>query len=66
MTLQVNGQPQELPDGLTVQGLLERLGLDPDGVAVALNLEVLPRGEHRTHLLRPDDRVELVRAVGGG
>ncbi len=62
----MNGQVEELPDGLSVRSLLEHLGLDPDGVAVALNLEVVPRGEHRTRMLQQDDRVELVRAVGGG
>lgn len=66
MKLVVNGQSAELPDGLTVSQLVQRLELNPDGVAVALNLEVVPRGEHASRVLTAGDRVELVRAVGGG
>ena len=66
MTLLVNGEQTELPDGLTVSQLVQRLELNPDGVAVALNLEVVPRGEHGSRVLAAGDRVELVRAVGGG
>jgi sulfur carrier protein len=66
VTLLVNGEQTELPDGLTVSQLVQRLELNPDGVAVALNLEVVPRGEHGSRVLAAGDRVELVRAVGGG
>ncbi len=66
MTLTINGQDQELPGGLTVLELLEHMQLDPDGVAIAVNLEVVPRGEHSTRVLTAGERVELVRAVGGG
>jgi sulfur carrier protein len=33
---------------------------------VAINTEVVPRGQHATHALRPGDRVEIIQAVGGG
>lgn len=66
MTIQVNGDPMELSDGSTILQLLEQLQLNPDGVAVALNLEVVPRTQHAEVTLRHGDRIELVRAVGGG
>ena len=66
MTIQVNGDPMELSDGSPILQLLEQLQLNPDGVAVALNLEVVPRTQHAEVTLRHGDRIELVRAVGGG
>ena len=66
MRVQVNGEEQQLPDTTTVGQLLDRLGMNPDGVAVAVNLEVVPRGRHAEHVLVEHDQVELVRAVGGG
>jgi sulfur carrier protein len=66
MQLTVNGERQEVPDGLTVRGLIERLGLTDGPVAVERNRAVVPRAEHATQPLCPDDVVEIVHFVGGG
>jgi sulfur carrier protein len=66
MQLTVNGERQEVPDGLTVRGLIERLGLTEGPVAVERNRAVVPRAEHATQALAPDDVVEIVHFVGGG
>jgi len=64
--IQLNGEPRALEPALTIRALVEQLGLNPDGVAVAINLQIVPRGEHANHILRDGDRVEIIRAVGGG
>jgi sulfur carrier protein len=66
--IQVNGEPQPLGDAETVAALMERLGVGAGarGVAVAVDGEVVPRGQWQTHALEPGDRVEVVRAVQGG
>ena len=66
LTITVNGAPRELPDGTTLGELLSALGVDVEGVAVAINLEVVPRGAIPHRALQSGDRVGLVRAVGGG
>ncbi len=66
MRLTVNGAEREVPDGITVQGLVAHLGLDGGPVAVERNLEVVPRAEHPKALLREGDVVEIVHFVGGG
>ncbi len=68
MTLRVtvNGKPREVPPGTTVLALLELLQLRPEGVAVAIAREVVPRGTHPTRILAEGDAVEILRAVGGG
>jgi len=66
MNLTVNGQRQEVPDGLTVLGLIEHLGLTEGPVAVERNRNLVPRAEHPRHRLAENDVVEIVHFVGGG
>lgn len=62
----VNGEPRDLPDGLTVAALLDRLGTPQTGVAVARNERVVRRAEYDTHGIAEGDRIEIIRAVAGG
>lgn len=66
MTLQLNGESREFPDGLTLAGLISLLGMKPDRVAVELNLGIAPRGSWETTALKDGDRLEIVHFVGGG
>lgn len=66
MQIQLNGDAFEVPAGETVAALLERLDLTGRRVAVELNLEIVPRGQHATTALAEGDRVEVVHAIGGG
>ncbi|KRW61539.1 sulfur carrier protein ThiS [Pseudomonas sp. TTU2014-080ASC] len=66
MQIQLNGEAYELPDGETVASLLVRLELTGRRVAVELNLDIVPRSEHATTVLREGDQVEVVHAIGGG
>lgn len=66
MQILLNGEPRELPDGLSVADLLERLELGGRRVAVELNLEIVPRSRHALTPLRDGDRLEVVHAIGGG
>jgi sulfur carrier protein len=56
----------DLPDGLSVEGLLAHLGVPREYTAVALNREITPRARHAETRLRAGDRVEIVRPMGGG
>jgi len=66
MQLTVNGEQKSVPDGLTVRGLVEHLGLTDGPVAVEKNRDVVPRAEHGTTSLSDGDVVEIVHFVGGG
>ena len=66
MLLTVNGEPFDAPAGITVRGLVERLGLDQGPVAVERNREVVPRAEHAATELAENDVLEIVHFVGGG
>ena len=66
MRIELNGEPKELPDGITVIALLQRIGAGSGPVAVERNAAIVPRAEHASTVLREGDRVEVVQFVGGG
>jgi sulfur carrier protein len=61
----VNGARQSLAAGATVEDVLDLLSAPRQGVAVALNGDVLHRREWATALAE-GDRVEVLTAVSGG
>jgi thiamine biosynthesis protein ThiS len=66
ISVTVNGEPRELPDGLSLFQLLEHFGLDPRAVVVELNREIVRRAALERTPVRAGDSVELVHFVGGG
>ena len=66
LTLTVNGGAVEAPDGTTVAGLLNRLGLDRRKVAVERNEEIVVRSTYDMAVLQAGDRIEIVHFIGGG
>jgi sulfur carrier protein len=68
MTISVNGQRSDLLAGEGLTAALARLGIEPDarGVAVAVDGEVVPRGDWRAFVLDEDARVEVLTAMQGG
>jgi sulfur carrier protein len=68
MRLHMNGDAIALPDtpALTIAALLALQGLGERRVAVEVNGEIVPRGRHADYLLKENDVVEIVHALGGG
>ena len=66
MEIQLNGQARAIAAGTTLAALLEAAGYAGRKVAVEVNLEVVPRSQHASHVLADGDRVEIIHAIGGG
>ena len=68
MTIEVNGKPADVAEGTTVAALLDTLDVPAEarGVAVAVDAEVVPRGEWPTRVVEDGSAVEVVTAVQGG
>jgi sulfur carrier protein len=66
MQITVNGETQDIEEGATTADLIDLLGLTEQRVAVEINLEIVPLSEYPAHRLHSGDRVEIVRAIGGG
>lgn len=66
MKLQINGENRDFDAGINLAGLIERLGMKQDRVAVELNRNIVPREQWSETSLAEDDRLEIVHFVGGG
>jgi len=66
MTITVNGESRSVADGLDIAGLVAELGLTPDGIAVAVDHTVVPRGRWQGRTLDDGAQVEIVTAMQGG
>jgi sulfur carrier protein len=64
----LNGEAQELPEGATVESAVMATGAPANGrgVAVAVDGEVVPRGEWSTTTVSEGQQVEVLHAVQGG
>lgn len=63
----VNGEPQRLTPA-PLRDALCQIGYDPEqqGIAVALNLTVVPRSQWPTTTIAPGDHLDIIGAKQGG
>lgn len=66
ITVSINGSHRELPDGLTVEGLIQEFHLKPNSVVVEHNHQVVHRNAYPSTPVSDRDTIEIVRVVGGG
>jgi sulfur carrier protein len=66
MQVRINGELRELPEGMTVAGLLAHLGVKATRVAVELNESVVTKDRYEAQRIGAGDAVEIVAFVGGG
>lgn len=66
MTVTINGEPQEIPGGLSVAELVEHLGLKGGRIAIERNREIVSREQWSLTRVAPGDVLEIVHFVGGG
>jgi sulfur carrier protein len=66
LQVRVNGDDRAVPDGATVADLVSALGLEPRGIAVAVDGEVVTRRRWQEHTLAAGDQVEVLTIAQGG
>ncbi|WP_305821124.1 sulfur carrier protein ThiS [Massilia brevitalea] len=66
LDIELNGEVYRLPSGQTLADLVLALGVGKQAVALAVNRQVVPRQQWNERLLVQQDRVDIVRAIGGG
>lgn len=66
MTVVINGESQQIPDGLSVTALLGHLGMRSERVAIERNRDILPRALWTETQVQASDSFEIVQFVGGG
>ncbi len=64
--VRINGKLMAIPISITVERLLEHLGVDRKHVAVEQNRKIVSKPEYATTAVEADDDFEIVTFVGGG
>ncbi|CAM3798501.1 sulfur carrier protein ThiS [Nocardiopsis rhodophaea] len=66
MNVIINGEPRDLAPRSTVADVVRSLTAAHDGIAVAVNDEVVPKATWSATFVAENDRVDVLTAVQGG
>lgn len=66
MLITVNGKPENIPEPTSLADFLSAKGIYADGVVIELNQDILEKSAFTEILLKENDKLEILRFVGGG
>jgi thiamine biosynthesis protein ThiS len=66
MWICLNGEKKEVPDGVTLGGMISSFKMKKDSIVIELNRKVMKQSELHNCPLSENDVVEVVQFVGGG
>ncbi|MGL4518749.1 MAG: sulfur carrier protein ThiS [Phocaeicola sp.] len=66
MHILINNKESEVADNCTLTQLATQLQLPTQGVAIAINNQMVPRPTWEDHLLQPGDSLVIIQAACGG
>ena len=66
IAITVNGKTRTLEAELSLQDLLQDLGMTKGQIAVELNGNIVPRSQFSSQRISNLDSIEIVQAIGGG
>lgn len=66
VAITVNGKTRTLEAELSLQDLLQDLGMTKGRIAVELNGKIVPRSQFSSQRISNLDSIEIVQAIGGG
>ena len=66
IVIELNGESRSVTKDHSVQDLINALSLTNQALAIAVNREVVPRAQWAIHRFSDGDKVDVVRAIGGG
>ena len=66
VAITVNGKTRTLEAELSLQDLLQDLGMTKGRIAVELNGNIVPRNQFSSQRISNLDSIEIVQAIGGG
>jgi sulfur carrier protein ThiS len=62
----VNGENLEIDKHLNAQDLITQLGYQNQRIALEVNENIIPKSKHPEFTLNEGDKIEIIKAVGGG
>lgn len=66
MNIQVNGKSLEVIEPLTIVDLIKQLDYQNQRIAIEINEAIIPKSNHAEFMISDNDKIEIIKAVGGG
>ncbi len=66
MTINVNNRTQTISENSTVEKLLQQLNIASNGIAVAVNNEIVSKEKWNDTILNNNDQLTIIQATQGG
>ncbi|NMB34591.1 MAG: sulfur carrier protein ThiS [Clostridium sp.] len=66
MLIVVNGEKMQIKDGNTLLDLVLEKKLENDQIVIEYNRRVIKKKNWEEHILKENDKIEILRFVGGG
>ncbi|WP_299435153.1 sulfur carrier protein ThiS [uncultured Aquimarina sp.] len=66
MTINVNNQIYSISENCSIEKLLEQLGIVTNGIAIAINNEIITKENWNQKVVREHDIVTIIQATQGG
>lgn len=65
MIIILNGEKKSIKSS-TISGLVKEQDINPTAIVVAVNGQVVHWSEHQKFKLKKNDKVKIIRSIGGG
>ncbi len=66
ITIKVNNIQKELPSPITLTALVEQLAVSTNGIAIAINNEVVKKEQWETQQVVNNDAILIIKSTQGG
>lgn len=66
MTVLVNQEEHQVLDNHTLQQLVEQLQIATNGIAIAINNQVIQKSNWKVQLLKHQDNILIIKSTQGG
>ena len=66
MTIKINNQPKEISENSSVANLLQQLDQPENGIAVAINQQIITKTDWTTKVINNGDNILIIQATQGG
>jgi len=66
MKIFINGKEKEVSSNLTALELINNFGYSNQRVALEINSQIIPKSNFANKMICAYDKIEIIKAVGGG
>jgi len=66
MEIYINQEKKIIDGEISINNLLSFLEIQNKYIAVEVNKTIIPKSEYKTFIVKDNDKIEIINAVGGG